>query len=188
MVVSKAILPTTLSYSSFKLFISSDSRDTAASGMKKFVFNYLQKHFNPVVSKIFRVTLLHCVFCPRRIRLHGGNKCEQLGTIQHLGPVKWNVQPHCHPAISYSRVFHPTLRITKQQITRSHSLAYAVHVLTRVVLFSRILLFNLLPLNSIMKSKRKFNPLKPSGNYMNHLLWQSLMLHFVFIGFEWFSL
>jgi hypothetical protein len=88
MVVSKAILPITLSYSSFKLFISSDSRDTAASGMKTFVFNYLQKHFNPVVSKIFRVTLLHCVFCPRRIRLHCGNKCEQLGTIQHLGPVK----------------------------------------------------------------------------------------------------
>jgi serine/threonine protein kinase len=30
------------------------------------------------------------------------------------------------------------------------------------------------------------NPLRPSGNYMNHLLWQSLMLHFVFIGFVWF--
>jgi hypothetical protein len=32
------------------------------------------------------------------------------------------------------------------------------------------------------------NPLRPSGNYMNHLLWQSVMLHFVFIGFSWFSL
>jgi D-alanyl-lipoteichoic acid acyltransferase DltB (MBOAT superfamily) len=28
----------------------------------------------------------------------------------------------------------------------------------------------------------------PSGNYMNHLLWQSVMLNFVFIGFAWFSL
>jgi hypothetical protein len=33
-----------------------------------------------------------------------------------------------------------------------------------------------------------FNPLRPSGNYMNHLLWQSVMLHFVFIGFACFSL
>jgi hypothetical protein len=32
------------------------------------------------------------------------------------------------------------------------------------------------------------NPLRPSGNYMNHLLWQSVMLHFVFIGFVWFWL
>jgi hypothetical protein len=32
------------------------------------------------------------------------------------------------------------------------------------------------------------NHLRPSGNYMNHLLWQSVMLHFVFIGFAWFSL
>jgi hypothetical protein len=32
------------------------------------------------------------------------------------------------------------------------------------------------------------NPLRLSGNYMNHLLWQSVMLHFVFIGFAWFSL
>jgi hypothetical protein len=31
-------------------------------------------------------------------------------------------------------------------------------------------------------------PLKPSSNYMNHLLWQSVMLHFVFIGFIWSSL
>jgi hypothetical protein len=31
------------------------------------------------------------------------------------------------------------------------------------------------------------NPLRPSGNYMNHLLSQSVMLHFVFIGFAWFS-
>jgi hypothetical protein len=27
--------------------------------------------------------------------------------------------------------------------------------------------------------------LTPSGNYMNHLLWQSVMLHFVFIAFVW---
>jgi hypothetical protein len=32
------------------------------------------------------------------------------------------------------------------------------------------------------------NPLRPSGSYMNHLLWQSVMLHFVFIGFARFSL
>jgi hypothetical protein len=32
------------------------------------------------------------------------------------------------------------------------------------------------------------SPLRPSGNYMNHLLWQSVMLHFEFIGFAWFSL
>jgi hypothetical protein len=32
------------------------------------------------------------------------------------------------------------------------------------------------------------NPLRLSGNYMNHLLWQSVMLHFVFIGFGWFSM
>jgi hypothetical protein len=30
------------------------------------------------------------------------------------------------------------------------------------------------------------NPLRSSGNYKNHLLWQSVMLHFVFIGFVWF--
>jgi hypothetical protein len=33
-----------------------------------------------------------------------------------------------------------------------------------------------------------FNPLRPSGNCMNHMLWQSIMLHFVFIGFAWLSL
>jgi D-alanyl-lipoteichoic acid acyltransferase DltB (MBOAT superfamily) len=33
-----------------------------------------------------------------------------------------------------------------------------------------------------------FNPLRLSGNYMNDLLWQSVMLHFVFMGFVWFSL
>jgi hypothetical protein len=32
------------------------------------------------------------------------------------------------------------------------------------------------------------NPLRPSGNYMNHLLWQSVMLNVLFIGFAWFSL
>jgi hypothetical protein len=33
-----------------------------------------------------------------------------------------------------------------------------------------------------------FNPLRTSGNYMNHMLWQSVMLYFIFIGFVWFSL
>jgi hypothetical protein len=32
------------------------------------------------------------------------------------------------------------------------------------------------------------NPLRQSGKYMNHLLWQSIMLHFVFIGFVRFSM
>jgi hypothetical protein len=32
------------------------------------------------------------------------------------------------------------------------------------------------------------SPLRQSGNYMNHLFWQSVMLHFVFIGFAWFSM
>jgi hypothetical protein len=32
------------------------------------------------------------------------------------------------------------------------------------------------------------NPLRPSGKYMYHLPWQSVMLHFVFISFSWFSL
>jgi hypothetical protein len=36
--------------------------------------------------------------------------------------------------------------------------------------------------------KTPINSLKPSGNYTNHLLWQSVMLHFVFIGFARFSL
>jgi hypothetical protein len=30
------------------------------------------------------------------------------------------------------------------------------------------------------------NPLKPTGNYMNHLLHQSVTLHSVFAGFVWF--
>jgi D-alanyl-lipoteichoic acid acyltransferase DltB (MBOAT superfamily) len=38
------------------------------------------------------------------------------------------------------------------------------------------------------KEHRLGPPLRPSGNYMNHLLWQSVMLHFVFIGFAWFPL
>jgi hypothetical protein len=29
----------------------------------------------------------------------------------------------------------------------------------------------------------EINPLKTRGNYMNHLLYQSLTLHFVFMGF-----
>jgi hypothetical protein len=32
------------------------------------------------------------------------------------------------------------------------------------------------------------NPLRPIGNYTNHLLWQSVMLHFVFMSFALFSL
>jgi hypothetical protein len=31
------------------------------------------------------------------------------------------------------------------------------------------------------------NPLKPSGDYMYHLLYQSVILHFVFMGLVWFS-
>jgi hypothetical protein len=30
------------------------------------------------------------------------------------------------------------------------------------------------------------NPLKPSGNYICQLPYQSLTLHFVFVGFVWF--
>jgi D-alanyl-lipoteichoic acid acyltransferase DltB (MBOAT superfamily) len=41
---------------------------------------------------------------------------------------------------------------------------------------------------NLILTERWNNPLRPSGNYMNHLLWQSVMLHFVFIGFAWFSL
>jgi hypothetical protein len=38
------------------------------------------------------------------------------------------------------------------------------------------------------KTLVSLNPLRPRGNYMNNLLWQSVMLHFVFIGFLWFSM
>jgi hypothetical protein len=31
-----------------------------------------------------------------------------------------------------------------------------------------------------------FNPLKPSGNYVYHLFYQTVTLHFVFMGFVWF--
>jgi hypothetical protein len=43
-------------------------------------------------------------------------------------------------------------------------------------------------LNVCFWTKSVINPLRPSGNYMNHLLWKSVMLYFVFIGFAWFSL
>jgi hypothetical protein len=36
-------------------------------------------------------------------------------------------------------------------------------------------------------SCKSFNFLRPSSNYMNHLLWHLVMLHFVFMGFVWFS-
>jgi hypothetical protein len=39
-----------------------------------------------------------------------------------------------------------------------------------------------------MKAVRRINSLRPSGNYMNHLLWQSVMSHFVCIDFAWFPL
>jgi hypothetical protein len=47
-----------------------------------------------------------------------------------------------------------------------------------------------LPLSFIQYYMTTFTltPLRPSGNYMNHLLWQSAMLYFVFIGFALFSL
>jgi hypothetical protein len=47
---------------------------------------------------------------------------------------------------------------------------------------------NILNVSSEFEMWTGFNPLRPSGNYMNHLLWQSVMLHFVFIGFVWLSL
>jgi hypothetical protein len=34
---------------------------------------------------------------------------------------------------------------------------------------------------------RVINPLKPSGNYMSHLLFQPITQHFVILGFVWFS-
>jgi D-alanyl-lipoteichoic acid acyltransferase DltB (MBOAT superfamily) len=40
----------------------------------------------------------------------------------------------------------------------------------------------------VIISLNNINPLRSSGNYMNHLLWQSVTLYFVFIGFAWFSL
>jgi hypothetical protein len=44
----------------------------------------------------------------------------------------------------------------KLHVTRGLSLAYAVTVVTCVVLFSRILLLMILPLDSIVESKRKY--------------------------------
>jgi hypothetical protein len=46
---------------------------------------------------------------------------------------------------------------------------------------------SLTPSSSIISFNIHY-PLRPSGNYMNHLLWQSVMLNFVLIGFAWFSL
>jgi hypothetical protein len=43
-------------------------------------------------------------------------------------------------------------------------------------------------LEPVTHSHHPVNPLRPSGNYMNHLILQSVMLHFVFIGFAWFSM
>jgi hypothetical protein len=39
-----------------------------------------------------------------------------------------------------------------------------------------------------MKNIGCINPLKLSGNYMSHLLRQSVYFHFVFMGFVWLSL
>jgi hypothetical protein len=33
----------------------------------------------------------------------------------------------------------------------------------------------------------QFNPLKPTGNYVYHLLYQSVTVHFVFMDLVWFS-
>jgi hypothetical protein len=38
-------------------------------------------------------------------------------------------------------------------------------------------------LRYLQYDQARINPLRPSGNYMNHLLWKSVILHFVFIGF-----
>jgi hypothetical protein len=38
------------------------------------------------------------------------------------------------------------------------------------------------------RRQRKFNHLKPSGNYIYHLLQQSATVYFVFMGFIWFSM
>jgi hypothetical protein len=53
-----------------------------------------------------------------------------------------------------SRVFHP-LFAHKLHVTRGLSLAYAVTMVTSVVLFHRISLFVILPLDSDTESKRK---------------------------------
>jgi hypothetical protein len=39
----------------------------------------------------------------------------------------------------------------------------------------------------LCRHEQTVNPLKPSGNYMYHLLWQSVTLHFVFMCFVRFS-
>jgi hypothetical protein len=64
-----------------------------------------------------------------------------------------NIQLNCHPAIYSSRVFIPS-STHKLHVTRSLSLAYAVTMVTCVVLFYRILLLMILSLDSIMESKR----------------------------------
>jgi hypothetical protein len=65
-----------------------------------------------------------------------------------------NIQLNCLPAIFSSRVFQPLLRLIKLHVTPV-CLAYAVIALTCVVLFFRISLFMILPLDSIIESKRK---------------------------------
>jgi hypothetical protein len=43
-------------------------------------------------------------------------------------------------------------------------------------------------LSRVNTFRNQLNPLKPNGNYMYHLHFQSITLHFVFMGFAWFSL
>jgi hypothetical protein len=79
--------------------------------------------------------------------------CNQIGSF-YSAYVWVFFQLNCHPASftpSSSHKFH---------VTRGLSLAYAVTVVTCVVLFSRILLFMMLHLDSIMESKSE----RKSGN------------------------
>jgi hypothetical protein len=43
-------------------------------------------------------------------------------------------------------------------------------------------------LQTCKRDINEFNHLKPNGYYVSHLLQQSVALHFVFMGFVWFSL
>jgi hypothetical protein len=58
-------------------------------------------------------------------------------------------------AICQTLCLSPPLRLTKLHVTRSLSLACAITVLTRVVLFSHVLLFVILPLDSVVELKCK---------------------------------
>jgi hypothetical protein len=46
---------------------------------------------------------------------------------------------------------------------------------------------NVISSSRVCNTSPYVNPLKPRGNYMYHLLYRSVTLHFVFVGFVWFS-